>query len=224
MEDIAACLAKQMRELQPDGPYYLGGICGGGLVAYATATHLLAQAQQVALLALLEPHTSYHDYYVEHSNGFRRGWLRKRAKFHIENLQGLEAKEAVAYMRDHIRERSRVLFSTLNGLLQKTLNDLRPRMHNGRLRNIRDILGLACRAYRPEPFPGQVVLFQATHREPGGDWERQYWMGLATKLGIHEVPGYSNWIVRFFLEPNVEILATKLRAYLPGRRTPEAEG
>jgi len=214
MEDIAAGLAKQMRELQPDGPYYLGGICGGGLVAYATATHLLAQAQEVALLALFEPHTSYDAYY-EHWNGYHV-WLSQRVKFHIENLQGLEAKEAVAYMRDHIRERTKVL-------LQKTLNHLGSRK-NGRPRTIGDILGPALRAYRPQPFPGQVAVFQATHREPGGDWERQYWTGLTTKLGIHEIPGYSNWIVRFFVEPNVEILASKLRAYLPGRRTPEAEG
>jgi amino acid adenylation domain-containing protein len=224
MEDIAAGLAKQMRELQPVGPYYLGGICGGGLVAYATATHLVAQAQQVALLALFEPHPSYHDYYVEHSNGFGRGRLKQRVKFHIKNLQLLEVKDAVAYMRDHIRERSRILFSILRGQFQRILSDLRPRGHKDRRRNIRNILGPAGQAYRPEPFSGQVALFQATHREPGGDWERQYWIELAPKLAIHEVPGYSNWIVRFFLEPNVEILASKLRAYLPGRRTPEAEG
>jgi hypothetical protein len=49
-------------------------------------------------------------------------------------------------------------------------------------------------------------------------------MGLAPKLAIDVVPGYSNWIVRFFVEPNVEILASKLRAYLPGHKTTEAEG
>ncbi len=216
MEDIAACLAKQMRELQPEGPYYLGGICGGGLMAYATASYLLAQGQQVATLALFEPHPSYYDYYVEHSIGFRLGWLSRRVKFHFENLQRLETKDARVYMRDHIRERSKVFFTTLNRLLQKTVSDLRPSMHNGRLENIRDILGRAYRAYRPQPFPGQVALFQATYREPGGDWERQYWTELATKIAIHEVPGYSNWIVRFFLEPNVEILASRLQAYLPG--------
>jgi hypothetical protein len=98
-------------------------------------------------------------------------------------------------------------------------------MHNGRGRNIQDILGgPACRAYLPEPFVGRVALFQATHREPESDWERQYWVGLAPNLEIHEVPGYSNWIVRFFVEPTVEILASKLRAYLPGCETPEAEG
>jgi aspartate racemase len=223
MEDIAACLAKQMRELQPDGPYYLGGICAGGLMAYATASRLLAQGQQVALLALFEPHTSYYDHYIEHSNGFRLGWLGQRVKFHLGNLQQLEVKEASAYMRDHIRERSRVLFSKLNRLLHKTLIDLRPSMHNGRLRNIRDILDLAYRAYRPQPFPGQVVLFQATHREPGGDWERWCWAGLATTLEIHEIPGYSNWIVRFFLEPNVDILARRLSAYLPKAQEAGAE-
>jgi amino acid adenylation domain-containing protein len=224
MEDIAACLARQMRELQPDGPYYLGGICGGGLVAYATASHLMAQAQQVTLLALFEPHPSYHDYFVEHSNGFGRGRLGQRLKFHFENLQTLNAREAVAYARDHMRERGRVLLSMITGRLEKTINHLRPRELNGHRRNIRKILGPAYRNYHPRPYSGNLALFQATHREPGGDWERQYWMGLAPKLAIDVVPGYSNWIVRFFVEPNVEILASKLRAYLPGHKTTEAEG
>lgn len=224
MEDVAACLAKQMREVQPNGPYYLGGICGGGLVAYATASQLMAQGQQVALLALFEPHPSHHDYFVEHSNGFGRGRLSQRVKFHIENLQTLKAKEGVAYARDHIRERSRILFNVFNGLVEKTVKDLRPRMLNRHRQSIGNILGPATRNYRPQPFPGPVALFQATHREPGGEWERQYWTELAPKLVIHEVPGYSNWIVRFFLEPNVEILASKLRAYLPGHRTPASEG
>ena len=221
MEDVAACLTKQIRELQPDGPYYLGGICGGGLVAYATATNLQAQAQTVALLALFEPHTSYQDHSVKHSNGSRGGrWLSQRVKFHTANLQLLEFEEAMIYIRDRSRAHTRVLSGKLKGLLRKTLC-----MHNGRGRNIQDILGgPACRAYLPEPFVGRVALFQATHREPESDWERQYWIGLAPNLEIHEVPGYSNWIVRFFVEPTVEILASKLRAYLPGCETPEAEG
>jgi hypothetical protein len=48
-------------------------------------------------------------------------------------------------------------------------------------------------------------------------------MGLAPRLVIHEVPGYSNWIVRFFLEPNVDILAKLLMAYLPEAQEARAE-
>jgi amino acid adenylation domain-containing protein len=222
MEEIAACLAKQMREFQPDGPYYLGGICGGGLMAYATASHLVAQGQEVAVLALFEPHTSYYANYVEHSNGFRPAWVGKRLKFHLANLQQLDAKDIKVYIQDHMRERSRVLLGTVRRLLRKTSSGLRFRMDNGQPPNIQDILALAYRAYRPQWFPGRVALFQATHREPGGEWELQYWRELATNLGIHEVPGYSNWIVRFFIEPNVEILASRLAPYL-GHRMAEAK-
>ena len=219
MEDVAASLARQMRELQPEGPYHLGGICAGGLLAYATATHLLSQGQQVATLALFEPHICYQDY-IEHSNAVQRRWLTERVKFHTENLQGLNYGEAIEYIKDHIRARSRVLSNILNERLRKLLHQLRPPQANGRGRNIQEILGPALRDYRPEPFPGQMALFQATRREPGGDWESQYWMGLAPRLKVHQVPGYSNWIVRFFIEPNVEILASNLRSYLtaPCRR------
>jgi amino acid adenylation domain-containing protein len=214
MEDIATCLAKQIRELHPDGPYYLGGLCGGGLMAYATASQLMAQGHRVALLALFEPHTGWNDYYVGHANGFRPDWLRRRIKFHLGNLLRMETKDAPAYIRDHIRERAKVYVRNLNRLFRNSLIDM-PRMPSARLRNILDTLDLACRRYHPQPLAVQVTLFQATHREPGGDWERQYWAGLATTLEIHEIPGYSNWLVHFFLEPNVDILAKRLKVYLP---------
>lgn len=216
MEGIAACLARLIRGVQPGGPYYLGGLCGGGLVAYETACQLAAEGQQVGFVALFEPHPGYYDYYEVHSNRFGAGWLNKRLKFHLGNLQQLEFKEAEAYIRDHLRERSTVLFDDLKRLFRNTVDRLRPRTHNGQLTNIRDILGVAYRGYRPRPFAGAVLLFQATRREPGGEWERQYWAGLANRLETHEIPGYSNWLVRFFVEPNVEMVANKLRAYLHG--------
>ena len=216
MEDVAVCLAKQIREVQSDGPYYLGGLCGGGLVAYETASQLMAQGEQVALLALFEPHPSFYADYVVHSKGLKPARMKQRLEFHLRNLWQLEAKEARWYIRDHFRERTRVHLRYLNRLFWETLSGLRPGMRNGQLRNIRDILDSAYRDYRPRPFTGQVVLFQATHREPGGDWEREYWAGLAPTLRTYEVLGYSNWLVRFFLEPNVEILASRLRGYLPG--------
>jgi len=74
------------------------------------------------------------------------------------------------------------------------------------------------------PVSAPVALFQATRRDPGGEWERQYWMDLASELDVYDVPGYSNWIVRFFIEPSVEVLASKLRRYLPGAGTQEAQG
>ena len=41
--------------VQPEGPYLLGGFCGGGLIAFEMAHQLRTQGQAVDLLVLIEP-------------------------------------------------------------------------------------------------------------------------------------------------------------------------
>src|SRR5207237_314624 len=53
LEEMAEQYVKDLRGLQPSGPYYLGGYGFGGNVAYEMARQLDAQGEQVALLALL---------------------------------------------------------------------------------------------------------------------------------------------------------------------------
>jgi thioesterase domain-containing protein len=44
-----------MQTVQPEGPYFLIGLCIGALVAFEMAQQLVAQGAQVALLALADP-------------------------------------------------------------------------------------------------------------------------------------------------------------------------
>ena len=55
IEARAAGYVDEIRAIQPRGPYLLGGVCSGGVVAFEVARQLQAQGQQVALLALVEP-------------------------------------------------------------------------------------------------------------------------------------------------------------------------
>src|SRR6516165_7120741 len=51
-----------LRAVQPQGPYLLAGYCFGGILAFEIARRLVAQDQQVPLLALVEapfPGTTY---------------------------------------------------------------------------------------------------------------------------------------------------------------------
>jgi thioesterase domain-containing protein len=57
---LAAHYIDEIRSLQPEGPYLLAGICSGGVVAFEMAQQLRAQAQEVALLALVEPTAPSH--------------------------------------------------------------------------------------------------------------------------------------------------------------------
>ncbi|GHJ42884.1 hypothetical protein Cs7R123_02260 [Catellatospora sp. TT07R-123] len=80
----------EIRAIQPHGPYHLGGLCSGGLVAYEIAQRLTAQGETVADLALINcaPATAPHgfdfgwglaDFYR-----FRLAWLSKR--YGVEDL------------------------------------------------------------------------------------------------------------------------------------------
>ncbi len=51
---IAARYLAEVRAVQPEGPYYLGGFSFGATVAYEMAQQLLATGEHVALLAILD--------------------------------------------------------------------------------------------------------------------------------------------------------------------------
>lgn len=50
---LAARYLKQIKEIQPQGPYYLGGWCLGGTIAFEMARHLEEAGEEVAFLALI---------------------------------------------------------------------------------------------------------------------------------------------------------------------------
>ncbi|MCI5147434.1 MAG: hypothetical protein D3923_18365, partial [Candidatus Electrothrix sp. AR3] len=54
VEDMAAYYIKEIRSIQPEGPYYLGGQCYGCTIVFEMAQQLQAQGYPVALLALLD--------------------------------------------------------------------------------------------------------------------------------------------------------------------------
>ncbi len=55
IEALAAYYLEQLREVKPEGPYLLGGVCAGAVVAFEMAQQLQAQGQQVPFLAMVEP-------------------------------------------------------------------------------------------------------------------------------------------------------------------------
>jgi hypothetical protein len=51
---LAAAYVKQIRAIQPHGPYLLSGNCAGGYLAWETAKHLVAAGEEIAGLLLYE--------------------------------------------------------------------------------------------------------------------------------------------------------------------------
>jgi acyl carrier protein len=55
LEAMASAHIGAMREIQPRGPYRLGGFCNGGLLAYEMARQLEGQGEQLEFLGLINP-------------------------------------------------------------------------------------------------------------------------------------------------------------------------
>jgi thioesterase domain-containing protein len=54
LEEMAAHYTKEIRTIQPQGPYFLGGYSLGGLIAYEMAQQLSTKGEEVGLVALLD--------------------------------------------------------------------------------------------------------------------------------------------------------------------------
>jgi thioesterase domain-containing protein len=107
IEDRAAYYLGVIRSVQREGPYFLGGRCMGGLVAFEMAQQLRAEGQAVALLALFDtPAPRPHCYQSVKENGIAK-WFWKMA---LESYTGLESLLPAAVQAADIRIANRQAF------------------------------------------------------------------------------------------------------------------
>ncbi len=110
VEDIAAHYLSEIRSVQPHGPYFLGGYCFGGLVAFEMAQQLKSQNENVGLLVLLAPSTPKN---LPTSRPPRNGRevssdderLRDEALRHMRTLAVLEREDRRSYVMKRIGAR-----------------------------------------------------------------------------------------------------------------------
>ncbi len=210
MADIAAYHIRTIRELQPQGPYYLGGWSAGGLVAYEIAQQLRSQGQQVSVLALFDALNTASLRKSSRFEAFRASahfWSWK-LKYHMENLRRLGLRGTPSYLLDEIR--------TVKLNLQRKLwltGDKIQRRFGSQLavapREATKVVFVASRNYQPKPYAGNAVLFRCAAQPLGSYIDPELgWHGLLQGgLDICEMPGDHD---DMFLEPHVELLAKEL--------------
>ena len=54
IEDMASFYISEVRKKEPYGPYLLGGMCAGGVIAYEMASQLVRSGESVELVAVLD--------------------------------------------------------------------------------------------------------------------------------------------------------------------------
>ncbi len=216
IEAMATHYIHEIRQVQPEGPYYLGGRSFGGVVAYEMAQQLHQQGKQIALLALLDTDPLGWLKRLPRSTALRLRcrFFARRIKQHLSNVNGLAWHSRLGYLHEKAVYKKRKL-ETWQWKLQrsrKLTQDL-----NKTLRDVEEFNYLAAEKYRPKPYPGRVTFFCA--RAEVSALENEYgWKTLASGgVEVIDVPGDHQSMIK---PPHVELLATQLQSRLSKTMTP----
>jgi len=215
LEKMAAAYLEELRILQPEGPYFLGGFCFGGLMALEAAQQLCAAGEEVALVVMIQTMHPASAFFKPNTSLFHRWWYRaaKRIDLERENLSHrgeVHLRERFRRSWDVARARTAIAFDNVMGNRQIPRTNLS-------MPYILESLGIehdkAFEKYVPRPYIGDVVLFRASKQLPGlaADLHLGWKDVLNGHLDVCEVPGHQQSML---IAPNVSRLAEELAARL----------
>ncbi len=195
-----------IRSVQPEGPYYIGGFSAGGVVAYEMARQLRAQGQQVAVLALLDtPVDITGDPSAEAAAWTIARWMRT-IRFNTRYAFHIGLAPFARYKARNWRMRWRIRLWTLRLALTGHADAARLGVDEAFL--------VALRNYVPAPYDGDATLFRAkdelvAYSDPALGWGRL----INGRLEIREISGDHDTILN---EPHIGMLARVLDSCLHG--------
>ncbi len=197
---------EEIRQVQPDGPYMLGGFSGGGITAFEIARQLREAGEEISALVLLDtplpqqPELSRGDRLRinlirlrEGGLGYPFAWAKNRILWEIEKHRAVEFETSTA------------------------------EFHN---EAIRAGFMAAIGKYQVQPWEGPMTLFRPplslcykVGKNRFVNKDREYvdpdngWRSFVPTMEAIEVPGDHDSMV---LEPNVRVLVVRIRQVLDG--------
>ncbi|MEA3337591.1 MAG: AMP-binding protein [Chloroflexota bacterium] len=206
VEEMAAFYVQEMRRIHPSGPYSLGGIGFGGVVAFEMAQQLSESRDDVAFLAVLDtmipPNATFQLWYPPTSPGMQEtapGWF-------VQRLIG-----RLVYRWQIRQYRHRIPRRALSKMAWQQRINYRFSPTTRRIQTMLTAHFVARLRYQPKVYPGPIALF-SNSLHPGA---HQIKWAMLTDVGmeIEVIPGNHSTI---FQQPNVSELARRLEMHLVG--------
>lgn len=202
-EDMAEAYLEEIRQVQPEGPYYLGGFSGGGMTAYEMAQQLTAVGEEVAMVVMLD--TPVPGLGGELSRA-------DKVLMQLQRIQRMKHKWVPWYLETKVAMRERAQQIEAAELAE----------HEFRTEAITEAFIRAVASYQPEPWDGDLHIYRPKLNEEfrvtGARYiDQQFnfqvadngWTPYVRDLTVREVPGDHDSMV---LEPNVRVLAAHVIA------------
>ena len=205
-EEMARAYLEEIRTVQPEGPYLLGGFSGGGVTAYEMARQIIALGDQIGLLVMLDTPVAQRpplsakdrariqlDELQQKGPRYFGEWFEKRADWEMQKLRRRFEPEA---------ESDRTTAEFHNDKMEAAFRAALGRYQLARYEG--DVI-----LYRPRLVPrwsfqdGTMIDKDRHYMSPDNGWTP--WV---RNLEVHEVPGDHDAMV---LEPNVRVLAKRMK-------------
>jgi thioesterase domain-containing protein len=231
IETMAAERVEALQAIQPRGPYRLGGLCNGGVLAFEMARELERRGESVEALLLVDSRALNAPLRyrvlsrIIHRIALSLHWsdAKRRAVFlRLRRVDEACTWEPFARMRRFVEGyrasarpegggRARFVLSKVRTVLRRSLwprpEDKGPPPPPAYVQRLRECL----RDYLPGRYHGRVALFRSSHllsRPPRGLMAG--WDQFAPTVDVHPLPGnHQQAVTRYVAE-----LAEKMRPYL----------
>ncbi len=203
VEDMAVHYLKEIRNVQPQGPYFLGGGCIGGVVAFEMAQQLHAEGEKVALLVAIDSDSPKQR---AESITLARAFVG-RMRYHVAKLKQLHIKGQLQYLKKCTNRKAK---GTVNSVTYKLFLRMGlPVPYVTLDKYLTDINVQAVASYRSQRYPGKIILLWSKDEPASVEEEKLAWDRLAAKgTENYDIPGDHT---STFFEPNVQHLAKQVR-------------
>jgi amino acid adenylation domain-containing protein len=219
IKEMAKLYLEEIKTIQPQGPYLLGGYSFGGLVAFEMAQQFQEQGQEVSLLALLDCYApgslrslSLSKIGLQHFRNFLAigsDYVFKKLKtLQTRSLYRLFKGETMRNNYFHHLTSTKYFYNLINEFPNYTIQDLEA-WENLYKANLQ-----ASTNYIPSVYPGKITIFRVVNDSTQDFYqpvENCGWSELSNQQEVYDCTGdhYS-----FIEEPHVQRLARQLQACL----------
>ena len=222
VDKMASRYVEAVREVQPVGPYLLGGYSFGGFVAYEMARQFRAAGQDVSFLALFDTYSPLYLNRLPQTFDVAEmlvslAWTTSREKgkhllLPVDELRPLTFDEQLEFFLEKMRAEDLVPPEVDHELVSHFVKGFSARHR-------------AAREYFPQSYPGRVTVFRCKERDPlwverlsgaGIDLQDQTlgWRELSSEpVEVIEIPGHHEVMCH---EPFVQSVAASLSTCFEG--------
>ena len=232
--EMANNYIEKMRTVQPEGPYLLGGLCAGGIIAFEIACQLQVQGHKVGLVALIDA----ADVQAPYKKGRISHQRLSRFSQALSQEQQIKGLNLPFYLlKTVIKKTKNLIIYEVKTKIKNLQNKFKIKLYRHYLDNsfplpkflqnisVRTIISFAYQEYVPQVYQDRVVLFRATKSlgiedssiddtptiektsDPLFGWGERAMGGVE----VYDIPGGHSSCLQ---EPYVQVLAAKMEAYI----------